>query len=955
MNRRLTPFSLALIVLSFLSISAVTQAQGPTVIVRVDLNRQTDFENFKGLDIKPFCRIGNVFFAETDRSRLSAARQANIPYDIIDDQPFSGQYYFSTVETIVSRKVPAGDLERLTEVGEFAFYKAAQPIDRAEYRRYGFEPIEVQKREIPLTYFSTGDATVNSKVTAADPILDALIAAVDQDSIYAVNTRLEDFRTRLSLSDSSIVARDWIKAKFESFGYTDVSLDPFWIDDNRYGQSGTTYNIVCIKEGTADPDKVIVIGGHWDSIVYDGNDPYIYAPGSDDDGSGTAATIEMARLLFSLPCKKTIIFVPFGAEENGLNGSWHFAEDAYYSGMDIELMINMDMIGYTEDSYPNIECSYLAASRPYSELMAQMALEYTWLYPEVYGAGSGSDHWSFYQWGFNIANTIESDFNFPGWHTDLDLTSRMDFPYLTEVAKMCLATLYISANYPSAIYNAVAHDVGDGQSLLVDWTPIGGVDIVGYRVYWGTTSGSYPYSTDVPGASSSQALIPGLVDGQQYYLAVVAVDTDDNESYLRPEITGIPRLIPLPPASSSADPDLWQIALAWQPNQELDFDHYNIYRGTEPGVYSLLIGNYADTAYTDLAVLSGVEYYYVITAVDADLNESGYSAMVSSVAATFDQGILIVDATPPAAGNPSTEEKEAFFNVVFGGQPTGYYYYDPVSEDLSKSIIGQYETVFWFDDGNAAGYWKDDDLDKLRWFLNYNTNVILAGWRVALEFADIGVPKVLSAGNLLYDYVGVNYVDEVTDKDFVGALGEAPFPNVAIDPNKVYPSWQGKMGWIGVLGINSINNKIYTFDSYSGDHSGKIVGARRDNGTNKFVFLSMPFYFLEETDAQALMSEILDWFGTIPECDCSRFGDLNLDGNINPVDVVLMVNYVYLGIGTLPPVSSCYQGELAKNGDWNCDGAINPVDVVFMVRNVYLGGSGPCDPCQCDPYPGNCP
>jgi len=79
-------------------------------------------------------------------------------------------------------------------------------------------------------------------------------------------------------------------------------------------------------------------------------------------------------------------------------------------------------------------------------------------------------------------------------------------------------------------------------------------------------------------------------------------------------------------------------------------------------------------------------------------------------------------------------------------------------------------------------------------------------------------------------------------------------------------------------------------------------------------------------------------------CDCAGFCDVNDDGNINPVDVVLVVNFVYKNQDARTPSPSLCPGE---NGDWNCNGAINPVDVVFYVNYVYkASGLGPCDPCN---------
>ena len=87
------------------------------------------------------------------------------------------------------------------------------------------------------------------------------------------------------------------------------------------------------------------------------------------------------------------------------------------------------------------------------------------------------------------------------------------------------------------------------------------------------------------------------------------------------------------------------------------------------------------------------------------------------------------------------------------------------------------------------------------------------------------------------------------------------------------------------------------------------------------------------------------------QCDCTNFGDCDADGAIGPVDVVIMVNYVYKGSGVLPALPSCD----GINGDWNCDGNLNPVDIVRIVNHVYQSGPGPCNPCACTSYPTNCP
>ncbi len=941
----------ALFLIAAMTLTANAAVESGTVVARFDLQDRGNFEKFKTLQITPFFRIGNVFFAEASGEQLAAVRQAKITYEIIDTEPFSRPYYTGTIEALPSLKIPAPDLERLSEVENWAFYAGLNELDLREYHMCGFEPIRIEKREIPLTYFSTAPAPPNPNIALVDPVLDGIIAAVDQDSIFTWTQRLQDFQTRLALSDSAYAARNWIRQKFLDFGYTNVSLSQFWCPDNRYGASGWDDNVVCIKTGYAEPDKVIVIGGHWDSIVYDGNDPWVFAPGADDDGSGTVATMEIARILAGIPTKKTIHFVAFGSEENGLVGSWDYAIDAVNAGLDIEVMLNMDMIGYTADAVPNVYCNYMNGIRMYADLMTLMGEAYTWLEPVTVVGGGGSDHYPFSQVGYPVAYAEEGDFNWPGWHTELDLTSEMDFPYFTEVVKMVAATSYTVTQFPSAITDGVALDVGDGQSLQVEWTALNDSDIEGYWVYWGTQTADYDDSVYVSGVSSSGTTIAGLINGQEYFFTVVAIDDQNRESFLRPEFAGTPHIVPLPPGNVMAEPAYWQIDLNWDDNQELDFDHYTIYRGSTPGVYAAIEENWTSSEYIDTDVSSGVMYEYVIAAVDADLNESGYSTPVQAAAATFDQGILVLDLTPAVGGNPSAAARQNYFNALLAGFPKGYYAYDPTAGALNKSIIGQYGTVIWYDDGNAASTWKADDLDKLRWYLNYNTGVFLTGWRVAFELAGLASPKTLTAGNILYDYAGVTRFEETQDVDLEGGIGQNGYPNVALDPAKVFSIWEGKMGWIGMLDINNPANEIYKFDSYSGAHTGETIGVARDNGGNKFAFLSMPFYYLQETDARELVLTLLDWFGYDVTCDCAGFGDVNLDDSITPLDVAIMVSYVYKSLDARQQLPSC-PGD---NGDWNCDGQITPLDVTFVVNYVYKSRGGPCNPCLCLPYPTNCP
>ncbi|HSW68066.1 MAG TPA: M20/M25/M40 family metallo-hydrolase, partial [Bacteroidales bacterium] len=169
------------------------------------------------------------------------------------------------------------------------------------------------------------------------------VSLINADSIQAYMQALENFETRFCLADNRREVAEWIMNKFISFGYTNVVLDSFPFNRVWNGQLHETWqhNVVCTKPGYKNPFKVYIMGAHHDAIVQSGGDPMFIAPGADDNASGVAATLEVARIMKSENYQPdhTIKFITFAAEELGLHGAWHYANNAAASGMDIELMI----------------------------------------------------------------------------------------------------------------------------------------------------------------------------------------------------------------------------------------------------------------------------------------------------------------------------------------------------------------------------------------------------------------------------------------------------------------------------------------------------------------------------------------------------------------------------------------------------------------------------------------
>jgi hypothetical protein len=197
----------------------------------------------------------------------------------------------------------------------------------------------------------------------ADIQITAALADISAQRIQANIEKLVSFQTRLTLSaqdPDSIkaghgigAAREWIKAEFESYsracgGCLEVKTDSFTENPaGRIPKPTVITNVYAVLKGT-DPEsakRIVLVTGHYDSRNSDTFDASGIAPGANDDGSGTAVSLECARVLSKLKFPATIIFLTVAGEEQGLNGSAHFAKMAKDQGWDIEAALNNDIVG----------------------------------------------------------------------------------------------------------------------------------------------------------------------------------------------------------------------------------------------------------------------------------------------------------------------------------------------------------------------------------------------------------------------------------------------------------------------------------------------------------------------------------------------------------------------------------------------------------------------------------
>lgn len=215
-------------------------------------------------------------------------------------------------------------------------------------------------------------------------------------------------------------------------------------------------NVVAEKKGVKRPDEIVIVCGHLDCTS---EDPLVNAPGAEDNGSGSAATMAAAFALADMDFERTLRFIVWGGEEQGLVGSWHYAQNAAANGENIVAVVNMDMVGYDEENGQRDDSTNCAndPSRWLAEYLAKAG--------EVYGIdhhfdviidpyAAGSDHYSFWVAGYDAIFLIEGEVGvggitkYPWYHTTQDTVDKLHMRIEVAVARAATATAaHIARHY----------------------------------------------------------------------------------------------------------------------------------------------------------------------------------------------------------------------------------------------------------------------------------------------------------------------------------------------------------------------------------------------------------------------------------------------------------------------------------------------------------------------------
>ncbi len=424
-----------------------------------------------------------------------------------------------------------------------------------------------------------------------DPEIEQMVKEVSPDSLRAYITAMVGFGTRNTLSTQTDnkrgigAARNWVLAKFTSFIKSSAGRLTTFIDTTTLQPNGKRVdallklgNVVAVLKGTDTSEKrVFIISGHLDNMRTNVMDRTGDAPGADDDGSGSAAVIECARIMSKYSFSATVIFVTVSGEEQGLLGATFMAEKAKAQNTQVEAVLNNDIMGSNNSNETNIinntQVRVFSEGLPYYELdknarnIRQMGLENDGISRQlaryVKETGEryvdnlqvmliyrndrflrGGDHTPYVENGFAAVRITEMNENYTRQHQDVrnengiqygDLPEHIDFEYLRKNTALNLANLANLAKAPS-MPKAVKIDVKIlGNTSALSWQAPASGKVKGYYILMRETTSAFWQKKIF--TTQLQAALPYSKDN--YFFAVQSVGENGNESL--PVVPGINR------------------------------------------------------------------------------------------------------------------------------------------------------------------------------------------------------------------------------------------------------------------------------------------------------------------------------------------------------------------------------------------------------------------------------
>lgn len=434
-----------------------------------------------------------------------------------------------------------------------------------------------------LALVGAGGVALGQSKTPLDPEISHIVEQIRADNIEHTITTLVSFGTRNTLSAQDDpkrgigAARDWLAGEFnrirqESGGRLQVELQSFVQPvAARVPRPTKLTNIVATLPGTepADRQRVIVVSGHYDSMCTSPTDAEHDAPGANDDASGSAAVVEMARVMSHYKFRATIVFMCVAGEEQGLLGSTYFAQQALEQKMPIQAMLTNDIIGNSlggngvhddhsvrlfSEGISSLETEAQARlrqsvggeddsiSRQLARFLKENGERYVrrmrvTLVSRRDRYGRGGDHIPFTERGYAAVRFTEPNENYRHQHQNVrtedgieygDLSKFVDFAYVANVARVNAAGIAAMALAPAPPQGVAILTGRLSNDTDLRWAAGTDPEIAGYEIVWReTTEPTWTHARPI--GNVTNYTVAGL-SKDNYFFGVRSVDRQGHRS-----------------------------------------------------------------------------------------------------------------------------------------------------------------------------------------------------------------------------------------------------------------------------------------------------------------------------------------------------------------------------------------------------------------------------------------
>ena len=956
-----------LLVLTFGAVESMDNFQEPGAnLYKVFISNPAEAEAVNSLGVNAIARVSGGYLVHTIPDMEAAMTSAGVKYQLIATDIARGRIGIACGHdrsVIPDYPVIFEDQGwRLFDVDPVVF---AQPSAES-----GVGPL--LSDNLPVIYHLSPQFAPASARDIVD--LDSLASLALVDSCGSYVARLQAFQTRLLGTDSNYASRDWLIEKFTDFGYDSIIYDTFDANISTYSFDTTTcHSVIAYKIGSEYPDHHIVIGAHRDSYP-------ITSPGADDNASGTSGVLEIARVLSGFDTRMTFVFALFDAEETGLFGSWHYANRAAQNGDSIVLMINMDIIGFYENS-DSVVVGHVPWNDVYGQLYKDLAdsLPSIDLSVRLYNVASW-DAEPFQYNGYEAMTACENHINHY-LHGPHDSTTYVGFDYMTRVIRGSLVTSYmvdqtyvpapmLQLSYPDGVPDYLYPNTSVAFNVLIEGYA-GGIIAPGTELlHCSINGGAYETSplSDL-GGGLYQATLPALPCNSHISYYVSADESGGTSCY---------SIVPEEPHMIGTGLNSTVIA-------QYDFEDYSgwtSYGTASQGLWSPWrprgrggVGRVPiDHDGSGWCYVTGPEPEPWIN--DDNYDVDGGTTMLRSPSIDMTGGQVLVEYARWFSNNTGNAPYSDVFETHISNDDGATWTDVETVGPIIQASGGWFVHRFWVNDFieptatmrlrfDASDYGSDSHveagLDAVTvtlfscgaepqittatigdWTEDYPLVLQLesTGGYGTITWDDtdddlIGTGFVLESGGLLhgtsYAVGPISFTAAITDEIGQTDLQTYAFtlnPALDIVTETLPQTMVGRTYSHQLLSDGGTGNITWTV--VGNDLAGSGLGLSADGLISGTASVDGLLNFTARaTDQVGAFGEKLYELYISPFYAC---GDANGDGDCNVGDAVYLINYVFKGGPAPDPIES---------GDANWDGDVNVGDAVYIINYVFKGGPPP--------------